>query len=279
MISSTFVAPLPSRAVIEVRGPDWRDFLQGLITQDVVTLASGEMRFAALLTPQGRVLYDLFIVRRGDDGLIDCQAATCDALVERLVMYRLRARVEIARSRAPVLASWGTDAPPAGFIPDPRTPGLGSRGYDEAMLTADAVGENDYVAHALALGVPSSADWGSDATYPIEANFDLLGGIDLKKGCFVGQETTSRMKRRGAIRSRMVPIIMDGPVPASGAELLAGSLRAGEVRSGFGRRAIALLRLDRLQAGNLTYGGGQGWRPDWPLWLAPERPASDQSVI
>src|SRR5205085_1733793 len=89
-----------------------------------------------------------------------------------------------------------------------------------------------YDAWRMTLGVPGPADWQSDKCYPIEADFDLLNGIDFRKGCFVGQETTSRMKRRGSIRSRMLPILLDGPMPAPGSEILAGTLRAGEVLSG-----------------------------------------------
>ena len=114
--------------------------------------------------------------------------------------------------------------------------------------------------------MPGPADWLSDKTYPIEANFDLLNGIDFKKGCFVGQETTSRMKRRGTIKTRMLPIVFDGPAPAFGAEILAGELRAGEVLSGHDGRAMAALRLDRIEAGGLTVDG----RPvsvDWPDWM------------
>ena len=128
-------------------------------------------------------------------------------------------------------------------------------------------GEDAREARKLALGVPGPADWGSDKTYPIEANFDLLNGIDFKKGCFVGQETTSRMKRRGQIKSRMLPIVFEGPSPAPGAEVLAGELRAGVVTSAGAGRAIALMRLDRAAAGGLTVEG----RPvaaEPPAWFA-----------
>src|SRR5690606_22544446 len=125
--------------------------------------------------------------------------------------------------------------------------------------------------HRLAVGVPDpAADAPSDKTYPIEANFDLLNGIDFQKGCFVGQETTSRMKRRGAIRNRMVPVAFDGPAPPSGTEVLNGERRAGEVLSGRDRAAMALLRLDRLD-GALT-ADGRTVEVRWPGWMEP--PAS-----
>lgn len=289
-------APLKSRALIALAGPDWRDFLQGLITQDVETLAPGEARFGALLTPQGRLLYDIFIVGRDAGCWLDVPAEHRAALIQRLTMYRLRAKVEIAALDFPVAAlfstellplagrGWGGGAgsdsagsqppPPRptlspqggeGLVRDPRLSDLGWRGYGvEAPDGAAIADEAAWDAFRLRLGVPGPADWGSDKTYPIEANLDLLNGIDFKKGCFVGQETTSRMKRRGQIKSRMLPIAFEGPAPEPGAEVLAGDLRAGEVLSGQVGRAMALLRLDRAEGRPLTVDG----RP-----VTVERPA------
>jgi len=267
------LARLYSRAVIAVNGEPWRDFLQGLITQDVETLGAGEVRYGALLTPQGRLLYDLFVHGRAQGCLIDCAAEHRDALIARLKMYRLRAKVDVGPDDGAVLAMWGADAAARaaneGWAADPRLSALGWRRICEAGAQAGAHDEDAYEAHRLALGVPGPPDFGSDKTYPIEADFDLLGGIDFRKGCFVGQETTSRMKRRGQIRSRMVPILFDGPAPVFGAELLSGSLRAGEALTSAAGRAIALLRLDRLDAGPLSLPDGRAWRPDWPAWLTP----------
>jgi folate-binding protein YgfZ len=297
-------APLPSRAVIALAGPEWRSFLQGLITQDVETLGPGEARFGALLTPQGRLLYDLFVVGRDDGAWLDVAAEHREAIIGRLSMYRWRAKVEITASdlsvsaRFPALPGEGRDPGPAtasdGSMPtssrppldspsgsrpspgradqewvaDPRLPELGWRGYGaSAPEGAQPADEAAYEAHRLALGVPGPADWGADKTYPIEANFDLLDGIDFKKGCFVGQETTSRMKRRGQVKTRMLPIVFDGPPPAPGAEVLAGELRAGEVLSGGDGRAMAALRLDRIAGESLTVDS----RPvgvERPAWFA-----------
>ena len=146
---------------------------------------------------------------------------------------------------------------------DPRAPGLGGR--SAAGAPATNASENDYNAHRLSCGVPDpAADAPSDRTYPIEANFDLLNGIDFQKGCYVGQETTSRMKRRGTIKTRMLPVAFDGPPPPFGAEVLNGELRAGEVLSGRDGSAMALLRLDRLE-GVLTVEGRDVTvrRPAW----------------
>lgn len=261
MTSPTPIAALSSRALIRLGGGDWRDFLQNLISQDVDTLAPNEARFGALLTPQGRLLFDLFVVGRPDGAWLDVAADRREALIQRLTMYRLRAKVEIAADDTPVLAALGPmDGP--GWVADPRLPALGARGYGVAETCT--LGEDAYDAHRLALGVPDAADWGSDRTYPIEADFDLLNGIDFHKGCFVGQETTSRMKRRGQIKTRMLPIAFEGPAPAFGTEVLAGELRAGEVLSGRDGRAMALLRLDRI-SGALT-ADGRAVNLDWPAW-------------
>ncbi len=261
------IARLDSRAVVAITGEDWRGFLQGLLTQDVETLAAGELRFAALLTPQGRVLFDLFLFGRADGCWIDCLAERRDDLISRLTIYRLRAKVTITAVDAPVFAAW--DGPPsgAGWTADPRLPALGYRHYGAPDHDTASSGEADYDAYRLSLGVPGSADWGADQTYPIEANFDLLNGIDFRKGCFVGQETTSRMKRRGAIKSRMAPVAYRGVAPEAGSELLAGELRAGAVTSVGAGLAMALLRLDRLDSGALGYGDGGDWRPELPAWL------------
>lgn len=282
-------SPLAGRTLIALGGPEWRSFLQGLITQDVETLQPGEARFGAVLTPQGRLLYDLFVIGREDGAWLDVEAAHRDALIQRLTIYRLRAKVEIAAALEEVAALFPArpgdgrspddrgGAPGSGsrllagagglWVRDPRLPDLGWRGYGvTAPGGARVAGEAAYEAHRLALGAPGPADWGSETTYPIEANFDLLGGIDFKKGCFVGQETTSRMKRRGQVKSRMLPIVFDGPPPAPGAEILAGELRAGEARWGLEGRAMALLRLDRALGAALSV-DGRPVRVERPAWF------------
>ena len=269
MSDTVSIAHLPSRSLIALGGPEWRSFLQGLITQDVETLAPGEARFGALLTPQGRLLYDLFVVEQADGAWLDVEAEHRDAIIQRLSIYRLRAKVEIAADETPASILFpGPDGKPGeGWVRDPRLPELGWRGYGAAPpVGAVMADEATREAQKLRLGVPGPADWGSDRTYPIEANFDLLNGIDFRKGCFVGQETTSRMKRRGQIKSRMLPIRFEGAAPARGSEILAGDLRAGEVLSGLDGGAMALVRLDRALDGHLTVDG----RPvvlDQPAWF------------
>ena len=260
---------LPDRALVRLAGADWRGFLQGLITQDVETLATGETRYAALLTPQGRLLYDLFITAEDGGAVLDVPAEGREALLGRLRMYRLRAKVEIEPAEGDVVALFGTVAEPgAGWRRDPRLASLGWRGDGLAAPDgAHLAGADDYDLHRLAQGAPDVARDGlSDRVYALEANFDLLNAVDFKKGCFVGQEITSRMKRRSVVRSRMVPIRFEGAPPALGAEVLNGSLRAGEVRSGADGIALALVRLDRAVGAVLSVEG----RPvtlEVPDWL------------
>src|SRR5258708_22362787 len=144
-------AELSERALVDVTGPDWRGFLQGLLTQDVESLSDGEIRFAALLTPQGRLLFDLFVIGVGGSCRLDCAADRRDALIQRLSLYRLRAKVEIAPSDLPVLALWNVDGAPEGWLQDPRLAALGYRGYGLAKPDARAA---SYDAHRLALGIP-----------------------------------------------------------------------------------------------------------------------------
>ena len=267
---TTSYARLGGRALVKVAGPHWRVFLQGLISNDVEALQPGGMRFAGLLTPQGRLLFDLFVIGEQDGCLLDVQAARRQALVDRLLIYRLRAKVEIAAADGAVCALWNAREAPPGWIADPRLPELGWRGVDlPPPADAESVDEDAYDSFRLGLGAPDPArDTTPDKTYPIEADMDLLNGIDFKKGCFVGQETTSRMKRRGGIRSRMLPIVFEGAPPPYGAEVLAGELRAGEVLSGREGRAMALLRLDRIEGARLTV-EGRPVRVEQPAWLEP----------
>jgi tRNA-modifying protein YgfZ len=259
------LARLVDRAVLAVTGPDARPFLHNLLTQNVETLEDGDLRYGALLTPQGRLLHDLFLLGTAEGVLLDVAASAQDDLLRRLTLYKLRAKVTLEPTPRSVWAAWGSPQPAlsplsggtggeaarVGPSPDPRTPLLGWRIYaTEPPAGADA--ELDaYDAHRVALGVPDAARDGlSDKAYPLEADLDLLNGVDFKKGCFIGQETTSRMHRRGTLKTRLLPLAVDDA--RAGAEVLAGTLRAGEVVYARPDRALALLRLDRIQGATLT---------------------------
>jgi folate-binding protein YgfZ len=281
----SLAAHLTSRALVAVSGPDARPFLDNLLSNRVEDLDAGQARAALLLTPQGKFLFDLFVIappetqQNGDEPqdilLLDVQADRREALIQRLRMYRLRAKVEVEPVDGAVWAAWGSD-PGDGWVADPRLRELGWRGYGREALVDE--GEDAYDAHRLLLGIPDPArDCGPDRTFPLEADFDLLNAIDFKKGCYVGQETTSRMKRRSAVKTRMVPLRFEGPAPALGAPVETGDgLRAGEVLTGREGRALALLRLDRAVSGPLVCAGRPvhldipGWWPEGTLPTAGE---------
>jgi tRNA-modifying protein YgfZ len=264
----TTFARLPDRALIRLGGPDWRSFLQGLLTQDIDGLGQGDTRYAALLTPQGRLLYDMFVIAEGEGAWLDVAAETRDALLARLRMYRLRAKVELEAAAGEVTAAWGGEPAGPGWRPDPRLRALGWRGVDQSPPAgAEVVGLDQYQHHRLELGVADlSRDGLADKAYALEANLDLLHGVDFHKGCFVGQETTSRMKRRSVVKSRLLPLRFQGPPPRPGAEVLAGDLRAGVVHSGVEGLALGLMRLDRAIGAVLTV-EDRPVRLDVPDWL------------
>jgi folate-binding protein YgfZ len=242
---------LDDRAVIAVNGPEARSFLQGLITNDIENVAPGRAIYAALLTPQGKILFDFFIVEGDGALLIDCHRQARDALIKRLSMYRLRAKVQIeARDQLAVLV--GLTGRPAGrgvTFEDPRLPELGHRSIGATAEMPSAVaGASAYHAHRLALGVPETGDFGSDRMFALDADLDDLHAISFGKGCYVGQELTARMKHRGTARKRLLVVEgVDGTIPPAGTELRANGHVIGEIVSVHGARGFALVRLDRLE--------------------------------
>lgn len=256
-MSECSIARLPDRAVLRVSGPAARAFLQGLVTNDVEKATEARAVHAGLLTPQGKILFDFFIIADGASILLDVDQDKAAALAQRLGFYKLRAAVEITpEPDFAVAACWGAlPQLPAGIIAyaDPRLPELGVRlllppGADLAGLDCAAASEHDYHARRISLGVPEG---GRDYTYgdafPHEAMFDQLDGVDFKKGCFVGQEVVSRMGHRGTARKRIVMIEGEGPLPESGTEITAGPTAVGTLGSVSGTSGLALLRLDRAE--------------------------------
>lgn len=275
---------LSSRAILRVAGPDARAFLRGILTQDIEPLAPGEAAFSALLTPQGKILFDFIIVAGGEGFLLDCDRESAEGLVKRLTLYRLRAKVTIAREEGFAVAALWDGAPPPGggeeaiSIPDPRLAALGWRiigkGKSVAALAGAgaAVDDSAYDARRTALGVPEfGRDFTSDEVFLLDVDYDALHGVSYKKGCFVGQEVTSRMKRKGDIRKRTLKLVFDGAPPAKGAAVGAGDSTLGEVLSGSEGAALALIRLDRLEAartsGARLEAAGKPVQIVFPDWL------------
>jgi folate-binding protein YgfZ len=187
---------LADRALIRLAGDGVRDFLQGLVTQDVLTLDADAPRWSALLTPQGKALFDFLLWADGEGVLIDCEAAEAEALARRLTMYRLRRPITIERVAGAV--HWARDS--ALGVPDPRLPELGRRWL--GMPGEPAQGWRE---HRLSLGVTEGvAEIGQDKTLWLEANAGELNGVSFDKGCYVGQENTARMHYRAKVNRRLV---------------------------------------------------------------------------
>lgn len=191
---------LTDRTILRISGEEARPFLQGLLTRDVLTLADAP-RWAGLLTPQGKALFDFILWDDGEDVLVDCEAAQVDALAKRLTLYRLRRKVTIARDEA-LAVHWALDA--ADRPLDPRLPALGHRWLAPAD-GGDAAAA--FRAHRLSLGVfEGVGELGQDAVLWLEANAQELSGVDYDKGCYVGQENTARMHYRNKVSRRLVAV-------------------------------------------------------------------------
>lgn len=267
-----------ARSLIRISGPEARPFLDNLLTQDLTRLADGGVAYAALLSPQGKVSADMLVWAQGDALVLDADTARGDALMKRLTMYKLRAQVtlEDAGGALNVLVS---DAPFDGALADPRLPALGYRALARGDEHAD--GAAWYDARRLALGVPDLArDTEPEEVFGLEALLEELNGVDFKKGCFVGQENVSRMKRRATTRKKFCPVTFDGDAPAYGTPVKAGEAEVGTIRTGTDGRALALLRLDRAmdatsKGQNLT-ADGKILRLAPPAWLI--LPAADAAA-
>ena len=228
------------RAIIAVSGNDRESFLQGLVTNDLGKLGDG-LVYAALLTAQGKYLADFFLVPRGDTILIDAKAEQAEALVRRLSMYRLRAAVTIAPTDLHV--SRGLGPAPDGAFADPRHPELGWRRYGGEPGALPGI---DWDAIRVAHCIPEAGiELIPNDTYILEAGFERLHGVDFRKGCYVGQEVTARMKHKTELRKGFITLAIDGTAPV-GTGILSDGKPAGQVFTQSGGRAIAWLRFDRL---------------------------------
>ncbi len=268
------LAPLPGRSVIEISGDDRVSFLQGLVSNDVAEAAPGRAVWAALLTPQGKWLADFFILADGERLLLDCEAGQAAMLAQRLTRFRLRAKVAVQPAPLLVYAAWGSAAPDTGpgvgiVALDPRTPDAGWRVLSDTPLPSNAT-LADWDLHRLWLGLPDGPrDMEAEKTTLLEAGFDELNGVSWTKGCYMGQELTARTKYRGLLKRRLVPVRIDGPLPAMGTPVMRAGVEAGAMRSGVPGLGLALLRLDAIAAGDLVCGEAV-LRPAPPAWMQLE---------
>ena len=296
MAKSRF-AFLEDRGVLSVSGADARAFLQGIVTNDIDKVTPDNAIYAALLTPQGKYLFDFFIAAHGDGLLLDAEAARLPDLAKRLTMYRLRAKAEIAdvSTDNSVAAIFGDDAAGDLAMPaqagaaraigngvvfvDPRLAAAGARAIlpradAEAVLTDAGLtpaSAEDYDSNRLQFGLPdSSRDLIVDKATMVESNFEDLNGVDFGKGCYVGQEVTARTKYRGLVRKRLLRVDVDGPLPAPGTPIMLNGKEAGTMQSGRDAVGIALLRLEQVDRAAssgepLTAGDARltPIKPDW----------------
>jgi folate-binding protein YgfZ len=283
------IAELTNRGVVAVGGPDAAGFLDNLFTSDASKAGTGRAVYGGLLTPQGKILFDFIVFADGERYLVDIARPLVPDFVRRLGFYKLRAKVEIAdlSSERIVVAAWGGAAPPildGPVAPDPRNPALGFRaivppGADMAPDYAEAT-EADYHAHRVALAMPEGGvDFAYGDAFPHDAAMDQFGGIDFRKGCYIGQEVVSRMEHRGTARRR--PVVARGSALAAGAAITAGDMPVGAVGSAHGDLGVALVRLDRAQdamdAGVPLMAAGVPVELGIPAWAGFDWPKADEA--
>ena len=297
-MTSCFFAHRSSRAVLTLAGADRVSFLQGLVSNDVTKVAPDHSLWAALLTPQGKFLFDLFISDANESLLVDAEASRLNDLKKKLSLYKLRSQVAIdALAEHSVFVAWGEGVAARFGLPatagaakqfpgggtacvDPRLVEAGVRLVIPAASAPAILAEVGLVAGdgaqwdelRLELGLPEgSADLVPDQTVLLEAGFDELGGVDFKKGCYMGQELTARTKYRGLVKKRVLPVEINGDVPAPGTAILAGGDEVGDLRSTQGGRGLALVRLDAVRAGSALTCGGARLTVRVPAWaVLPE---------
>jgi tRNA-modifying protein YgfZ len=292
-------ALLPDRGVVKVVGDDARTFLNGLLTSDIAQVTPERPKFAALLTPQGKIIVDCIVVEApAEDGggfFLDCPRPLAGALLEKLNFYKLRAKAicEDLSEVLGVMAVWEgkADTEYGLLYPDPRLPALGQRLMLPPHLAKEAaddlgaalVDATEYEAHRIALGVPRGGlDFIYGDAFPHETDMDQLAGVDFDKGCYVGQEVVSRMEHRGTARNRIVPVAVEGFAPEAGIPVMAGDKPVGTTGSAAAGRALAMLRLDRVAdaqaAGLPLIAGGttiSPRKPDWATFAWPGEKAAE----
>lgn len=238
---------MSTRRILRLTGTDTDSFLQGLVTNDTRKLDDG-LVYAAILTPQGKYLADFFLKRDGNSVLLDVAEGMADALIKRLNMYKLRADVRIEETNLHLQR--GTGPAPEGALPDPRHPDMGWRAYSDAPEADDGT---DWDAIRVRHCIPETGIELTPDTYILEAGFEPLNGVDFKKGCYVGQEVTARMKHKTQLRKGLRVVAIDGAAPV-GSEILSAGKPAGTLFTQSNGQAIAYLRLDRagddMQAGD-----------------------------
>jgi folate-binding protein YgfZ len=245
-----FISPLPHRGILEIQGEDKATFLQGLISNDINLITPEHALYATLLSPQGRFLYDFFIMEKEGSFFLDGEAARLADLAKKLNLYKLRSHVTLTlRPDLKVFALWGEEEMPKDTFMDPRLTELGARFIGEHSLPDIPIASpEDYNLHRLKLGVPEGGtDLIPEKSILLECGLEELNAISWNKGCYVGQELTARTKFQGLVRKRLFPVRIEGTAPDFGTEIFLGDIAVGSMRShrkGFG---LALLRLEYVK--------------------------------
>ncbi len=271
------IIPLSNRAILTLSGPDRRKFLQTLITNDVEKISGTQAIYAALLTAQGKYLHDFFITEVGESLFLDCERARLPDLIRRLMIYRLRADIDIkdCTDEYDILASMTGLSDGIISCVDPRHAQMGFRtimAAPENISTCQTIVPYDRL--RLSLGLPDgSRDIEVDRTLILEANMAELNGVDFDKGCYVGQEVTARMKYRANLKKRLLPVRTDGPLPDPGTDIINDAGRKiGRIRSGLDNMAMGYFRLAHMEF-DQPYTCGEATvipvRPDW--YPSPEQ--------
>ncbi|RCK51789.1 aminomethyltransferase [Thalassospira profundimaris] len=300
-MSETLYTPLPDRAVIRVSGPDRVDFLQGLVSNNVEKISPEQSGYGALLTPQGKFLYDFFMYYQDEDSLlIECEGGErAESLFKKLRMYKLRAKVELTdvSNDYDVFAVFGDNAASALSLPeqagstarladgikavDPRLTAMGCRvllpkGEEGTLAGTGSVKSTIEAYHEqrVRLGLPNgSEELEVDKAILLENGFEELGGVDFKKGCYMGQELTARTKYRGLVRKRLLPIEIDGPTPEVGSQIMNDDREAGIIKSIHGNSGLAMIRLERVDKEATLNAGDARITVHIPDWV--QLPARD----
>ncbi|CDX41501.1 Folate-binding protein YgfZ [Mesorhizobium sp. SOD10] len=247
-------ARLKDRALISVSGPDAEHFLQNILTTDLDTLKPGEAKPGALLSPQGKILFDFLISRAGDNGFqLECRTDIADDFVRRLMLYRLRAKAEfVKQDQVLVTVEWNGDS--TASLSDSSA--LADTRFQDITVRRSYGGEardggnpNGWLNMRIGYGIAESgSDYQLGDAFPHDVLLDETGGVGFKKGCYIGQEVVSRMQHRGTARRRVLIASADALLPVSGTELTAAGRPVGTLGSVGGRTGLAIARIDRVKA-------------------------------
>jgi folate-binding protein YgfZ len=295
MLKKSHYVQLEDRGVLAISGEDRVLFLQGLVSNNVESVTYDRSVYSALLTPQGKFLYDFFIFTDGDRLLLECDLSFLIGLKKRLQIYRLRSKVELTdvSSEFDVYVGFGGSIHPLigltkklgqtsrfldgiAFV-DPRLLELGVRIIVSKNTVLGNLGLNecsicDYNLLRIKLGVPDGVqDMQAEKTILLEAGFDELNGIDWNKGCYMGQELTARTKYRALIKKRLMPVLISGPLPEIGTPIMFGDKEVGEIRSGLNDVAIASIRIkiyeESIQKGHNIMADSSIISPQKQKWM------------